>query len=198
MKKLIMILILPMSLILQGCDDTDVALGAGIIGGILIGASIHDHDHCRGGYEQRCSGYRNQWGEYVRSCRQVYNSCAYRGEIVQPLALSTFSKDAVVGGEISADQLGATDAEKVAEKYSISLEASQNIIDALAVAQTGDTSGLEQIGLQQSDLESLAQGAVLPAASIKSLSSHLKLNAGKTEEMIQKLSAEVREARSVQ
>lgn len=196
MKKLMMILILPMSLILQGCDDTDVAVGAGIIGGIIIGTSIGHHHHCRGGYVRHCDTYRNHWGEYVRSCRRVYRPCAYRSQVVQPLALASINKNVDLSFVSAAEEVELTDAEKVAAKYDISLEASQNILNALSLAQSGQTSALEQIGLQRSDLESLARGAVLPAASIKSLSRNLKLNAGKTEEMIQKISAEVREARA--
>lgn len=49
LSKLLMVsVIAASSLTMQGCNDTDVALGAGLVAGVIIGAAVDsDHDHHR-------------------------------------------------------------------------------------------------------------------------------------------------------
>jgi len=187
MKKILLALILPMSLMIQGCDDRDVALGAGLIAGVIIG-SHHDHaPRCHGGYRTSCSSYRDRWGNRVRECREIYNSCArhYSAEGQQEVS---YDVEAAVSPETAT----------VATKYQIGFDGADKIVGALGQAQQGDLAAVEALGLTKQDLQSLSRGRNISKVSMEKLSLSLNLDLPSTKSMIRQINTEVRSSKARQ
>lgn len=182
MKKILLALVmLPMAIGLQGCRDSEVALGAGLVGGVVIGSAISNNDngrYCHGGYGRRCSNYRDRWGRYSRSCYNTYDNCSRYYNSADQVELA--------GVKIpQTANMVSTRAADFAEKYSIDMAGAEKIVVAFDSAAKGDLSKFSGIGLDKQELETIYNGQ-LPSinASVK-MSEALNIDNGQMQFILQ-------------
>lgn len=182
-KYLLALLAIPMTFALQGCRDEQVALGAGLVGGAIIGASLADRDHyrprrCVGGYQRSCHTWYDRWGRPMRECRQVYNRCAHYNRSMNAIDVAADVKasgDAVPG--IVADFAG---------NYKIGFGAANTITEAFVRGSEGDISGLAQVGLSENDLRTIYNGRMPSDASLSRVSGNLNMSLKDVRKLLNK------------
>lgn len=192
MKKLLMLtVILAGSLGLQGCRDTDVAASIGFIGGLIVGSESHHHRHCHGGYVTRCSSYRNRNGYIVRECREVYDSCARRYSLN---ATGLNLPEGLINTEATEIANGPKISSRVAnlsEKYHISFDAAETIVEAIDQGAKGDLTQFNKIGMEKSDLEAIYNGKRVSPKALLAVSDNLKVDIGDLQLMLNDITRKV-------
>lgn len=200
MKRIILAVVAVASLALQSCDDTDVALGVGFVGGVIVGgAAGHNHGYCRGGYYTQCSTYINYWGERIRECRQVYDSCGRRWSSEVENQNTGFSDLAQNVADFNTPEVSASvPVASVASKYQISFDGAQKVVSALSQGEQGNIEALRTIGFSKSDLVRLYQGKNVSEKTVARLSQSLNLSQEATQGFMTQVKDDVQAARDAQ
>ncbi len=188
--------LIAISFSLQGCNDTQQAVAAGAIIGAAIGVAVSDTDNnppprrerrppemCHGDYRQECSSYHDRWGNYVRECRSVWDSCARYYEV------DTVAVDA-----------GAADAQKwvtesnlaIAQKWQIGFDGAEKISSTIKQLNKGDVNAISAWGLSQNDMMDWSQGRELSKDSVGKVADSLNITWDQADVMVKTISEKAR------
>ncbi len=196
MKKLILVLLLPATLFLQSCEESDVALSVGFVSGVIVGSSgSHGYRTCHGGYYTTCSYYINRWGERVRDCRQTYDYCYSRWSTEVEASQSAPSALAQVLDPSFTEGAVTSDVAHVATKYDMGFDGAQKIVSALNAGQNGDLKAIQNLGFSKKDLARLSQGEAVSDKTIQRLSENLNLDLEQTKAFVVRVQNEVQQAK---
>lgn len=188
MKKLLLIVLLPATLLLQACNDRQVAAGVGFAGGAILGAAIasnanrhsyyndyyYDRGYYGGGYYGRGYYGRGYYGGGYWSLNSVQGDEA----TVQLAAKSTLPK--------------VSHADRLAAKYRLSKASAQKIVLAFNQGSNEDFSGFQKIGLNTEDLASFSTYELPSDATIATMAQQLRLSPEATKAMLLDMMAQVK------
>lgn len=194
MKKVIIsLLVLPMSLGLQGCTDEEVAASAIVIGAVAIGAGVAagggSSGSCEGSYVERCSDWRDRrFGNNHRDCRREYDPCARRGHnrphSFGMAAVSSLSFISDAQETSTPEQSRSLQAANLASKYHMSFQSAEKILDVLDAVKNGDLSKIQNIGLTREGIETLGHGWKLSSSTVDRISQALDMAYADAEIMV--------------
>jgi hypothetical protein len=156
---------------LSSCTDEEIATVIGV-GAIIGGAAIIDNNsYCVGGYRTACHTYHDYFGYPRTECRQVYDRCAYRrirhevGSVDNFVEFSIPTESSAGVPEVSNILWG--------EKFNLSFEGSQVLIEALSNAQGGNIEALYDLGFKKQDLRLIARMQLPTDSGIKAVAQNL-------------------------
>ncbi|MGE3757904.1 MAG: hypothetical protein AB7H97_09110 [Pseudobdellovibrionaceae bacterium] len=179
-KVLMALLVSAMAVGTTGCTGEEIQASAILLGAAAIGgAVIASGARCEGGYVEKCSSYYSRRGHYGHSCRREYDSCA---------RLTTdHSRNRIhaAGGTKQAPaQSLSMQAALVAEKHKMSFEAAETVIAVIEAAKKGDLSQVQNVGLTEKDLNTLAHGWQLSDRTVDRISQTLDMELNATHKMV--------------
>lgn len=176
-----------LSLGLTACNGDAVAIGigAGAIGAVVGGAIVDSHHNhypryprCRTTTRTICTDYWDHWGRRQRDCRHVYDRCGRY-------------YSATLDGQ--SDKAVSTEAAYIAETYHLSFDSAEKVMAALDSAKTGDATKARALGLNESELVSLALGRSLSADAKAKLATELNTTQDNAASFIEGIATKVRQ-----
>lgn len=189
MKKLLLIALLPATLMLQACNDRQVATGVGIAGGAILGAAIANSYSNRHYY-----GSDYYYGRGYYGYGDGYYGDGYYGGYWNPMSVQ--GDEAQV--QLAAKTPKVSHVAKLAAQYRLSTTSARKIVTAFNQGANEDFSGFEQIGLNRADLETFANAELPSEATIVQMSRQLQISPEATKAMLQDMIARSQAARSQQ
>lgn len=171
---------------LQGCDNTAVAVGAGVVGGAIVTGAIYDYNY----------GYYNR--PYYRSCYSRYdgyyycrnNNGWYRwnrwhyNDTVAAMNLESTANVEMTKGNVSS-------ATAMVKKYALSTYAAQSFIQAYeGMRANGSTENLNALGLSNQDLQRMSKGQPASTAAIQTVAATLKTSTRSVSRLLHDLTSE--------
>lgn len=186
MKKIILSFVaIVMALNLQGCDDREVAIAIGIIGGAIIGGAVGagagsgDHRTCHGDYVRRCTEWRDRSGNCHTDCRNEWDSCAhyYGGMSISSI---------VIGEQRTSSKVA-----DIAESYHLSFESAEMVVNALEDAQMGNYTKISKLGVASEDMKLMLSGKNMSESAVQALSSVLNQEISDTRAMLDLITSQV-------
>jgi hypothetical protein len=171
------------SLMLQACTDEEVALGVGVVIGGVIGHQLGKDDHHHHDEYDRHDRHRRD-RDHRRDRRDHRDGRWHR-----PYALtSSISTQSIQG---APDAVGL-----VARKYNISEQASEKLVAAMAQAENGDQSALNELGLDQADLTAIYENRPISVKALSQLSEKLEMSFRDTALLMLDIKADVQLAKA--
>lgn len=164
-SKIMMAFVLSGSaLLLPACRDQDLALGAGLAIGVIVGSSASDHQH--GDY-------------YDRSPPPRYRERRDRN----------WSE---ISATVGDPQM--TEVQDFAANYDISETAAEKVLVSLDETQKGNMVALQDIGMEKTDLVALMNDQELTDKTLTKVSDKLEMSTDATISLIQKIKIKMRAA----
>jgi hypothetical protein len=204
-------LAIAMALSLQGCTDQELATGLGVVAigagaaaiGVAHGSSDRHRDRhrhgrgrsiCEGGYEYRCTTYRDYWGYERRECRNEWNSCRYSrwqpygSADVMSLELdANLSSFATNSSPVHKLEETPVEPGKWAETFKLSFDAAEFLTSSLEQAREGEMQALLDLGLSHKDVRNMAREKMPSNEAVDLLARNLNQRPENTREMLQTL-----------
>ncbi|HRO67662.1 MAG TPA: hypothetical protein PL182_08875 [Pseudobdellovibrionaceae bacterium] len=184
MKKLLLLVLFPAALTLQGCDDETVAAGVGFAGGVLVGSQIDHGRTCHRTYRNRCTTGWDYFGRPMRQCRRVYSSCSYRH---YNEGLGIMDAKAVVTTDREAD---------LAKRYGMSFDSARKVVSAFDRGEKKDFNGFASIGISRGDMRDIYDGRMLPRRTMDTLAKTLDMSPNSTQKMMKDIITKVQKKRA--
>jgi hypothetical protein len=166
-KILMLVAIAAGSLGLTACSDEDLAFGAGVVIGVIIGDDDGHHHH----HHRPPPRYRR------------HNLMALDG------AISTNTAVAETVEAVEPETM--TELEIASAHLALPLEQTEVVMNALAQAKQKDFSAIKELGLSKRDLRQLARGEDPSASTLRELASNLNIELGEAHNLIQTLKADL-------
>jgi hypothetical protein len=171
----------------QGCNDRDLAVGAGAVaivaGAVAIGAAADSHDHYRHGrpyYGRRHGGHYGYVRPYSSQLQTVQLDAAALGDL-------SFDVNSTVVVDNTTAAVELADSLRVAEKYDLPLSAAQPLTLALQSAAKGSVDAIRNIGLEATDLELLGRMKMITQQGVERLASALQLPVSEARTLVTRL-----------
>jgi hypothetical protein len=152
-----------------------IALGMCIAALALEGCHINARvviGHDRGGHGRWCG--RDRWG------RPYCDSFMRAGEKVSDNSIKFVTHDSRVA--------------TVSDRYNISHYAATHVVRAIVLADKGDMSGLQHMGLTSQDAQDVYSGKALPEVKLNAVGTKLNMSNEDTEILMAKIAKVVQEA----
>ena len=177
-----LLLIVGMTPFTTACDETDVAVGVAVAAaGAAVISNSHRHRHHHDRYWHRYDRWERRHRHHHRRNHRHHRH--HRG--------GYYYHSAVLNAEATEDQpsiIHETTLQDYMQTYKLSEQGALKLQNAIENADTGSLAGLETLGLEQSDIESMMQTYRVPEnANVKALGDNLGLNLAETKSMLHKM-----------
>lgn len=170
---------------LVSCNERDLAIGAGAIGGAILVGSAYDNSYGRDyrysrGYYDDGNGYWDRYdGRYYRNGGRWYRDGRYqsRGSNNNRSSMEAMAVQTVNFAEpinLTTNTSSKNPTADVAAKYRIGRNAATAVVTAFeSVRQTGRLEALKEIGLEDQDLRGIASGTTPGESAVQKMAARL-------------------------